>query len=37
MITAGRRGRGDQARRIPGLGQSVFLVDPWNIAAPISD
>ena len=33
MITAGRRGRGDQARRIPGLGQSVFLVDPWNIAA----
>jgi len=33
MITAARRGRGDQARRIPGLGQSVFLVDPWNIAA----
>ena len=33
MITAGRRGRGDQARRIPGIGQSVFLVDPWNIAA----
>ena len=33
MITAPRRGRGDQARGIPGLGQSVFLVDPWNIAA----
>jgi type IV secretion system protein VirD4 len=33
MITAPRRGRGDQVRGIPGLGQSVFLVDPWNIAA----
>jgi type IV secretion system protein VirD4 len=33
IITAARRGRGDAARRIPGLGQSVFLVDPWNIAA----
>ena len=33
MITAPRRGRGDQTRGIPGLGQSVFLVDPWNIAA----
>ncbi len=33
MITAPRRGRGDQARGIPGIGQSVFLVDPWNIAA----
>jgi type IV secretion system protein VirD4 len=33
MITAPRRGRGDHVRGIPGLGQSVFLVDPWNIAA----
>jgi len=33
MITASRRGDGDTYRRIPGLGQSVFLVDPWNIAA----
>lgn len=32
-ITAARRGKGDSARGIVGLGQDVFLVDPWNIAA----
>ena len=33
MITATRRGKGDRGRRIPGMGQSVFLIDPWDIAA----
>ena len=32
-ITAARRGKGDAQRGIAGLGQEVFLVDPWNIAA----
>jgi type IV secretion system protein VirD4 len=29
-ITALRRGDGDPARNIPGLGQKVFVVDPWG-------
>jgi type IV secretion system protein VirD4 len=33
LVTACRRGHGDAKRAIPGLGQSVFLLDPWNIAA----
>lgn len=30
-ITAARRGQGDAARGIPGLGQTVHVVDPWGI------
>ena len=30
-ITAARRGQGDSARGIPGLGQKVHVVDPWGI------
>jgi type IV secretion system protein VirD4 len=33
LITAARRGNGDVARQIQGMGQFVFLVDPWDIAA----
>jgi type IV secretion system protein VirD4 len=33
FISAARRGDGDPSRSIPGMGQSVFLVDPWDIAA----
>jgi len=33
LITASRRGAGDRARKIAGLGQSVHLLDPWNVAA----
>jgi type IV secretion system protein VirD4 len=33
LITATRRGEGDPARGITGLGQDVYLVDPWDIAA----
>ena len=33
LITALRRGRGDAAHGVPGLGQAVHLIDPWNIAA----
>ena len=33
LITADRRGHGDAARGIVGLGQDVYLVDPWDIAA----
>ena len=31
LVTAPRRGSGTDS--IPGMGQSVFLLDPWNIAA----
>ncbi len=31
MITAARRGDGDPARGIPGMGQKVYVVDPWGI------
>lgn len=31
MITATRRGRGDEALNIPGLNQTVHVVDPWGI------
>ena len=34
MITAIRRGSGDEARKIEGLGQEVHIVDPWGIATP---
>lgn len=30
-ITAARRGQGDAARGIPGMGQTVHVVDPWGI------
>lgn len=30
-ITAIRRGRGDEERKIKGLGQKVYIVDPWGI------
>lgn len=30
-ITAARRGAGDPARNIPGMGQTVHVVDPWGI------
>lgn len=33
LITAPRRGSGDLKRGIPGLGQRVILLDPWNVAA----
>jgi|TARA_B100001105_G_C22400368_1_gene449080 type IV secretion system protein VirD4 len=31
MITAARRGQGDEAKNITGLGQAVHVVDPWGI------
>lgn len=31
MITASRRGKGDAARKIEGMGQDVMVVDPWGI------
>lgn len=31
MITAARRGKGDVALQIPGLNQTVHVVDPWGI------
>lgn len=31
MITAARRGAGDEAQNIAGLGQAVHVVDPWGI------
>lgn len=31
MITAVRRGAGDPALNIPGMGQKVHVVDPWGI------
>ena len=31
MITAARRGHGDAARKIEGMGQDVMVVDPWGI------
>ena len=31
MITAARRGQGDAARKIEGMGQDVMVVDPWGI------
>ncbi|MDR3485309.1 MAG: type IV secretory system conjugative DNA transfer family protein [Bradyrhizobium sp.] len=34
LITARRRGRGNITHGIPGLGQRVILLDPWDIAAP---
>jgi type IV secretion system protein VirD4 len=33
LITALRRGDGDAAKGIPGLGQRIILLDPWDIAA----
>ena len=33
LITALRRGDGDAAKGIPGLGQRIVLLDPWDIAA----
>ena len=33
LITALRRGQGYERRNIPGLGQSVHLLDPWDIVA----
>lgn len=33
LVTAYRRGSGSQGRRIAGLGQTVVLLDPWDIAA----
>ena len=33
IITAKRRGAGDEALGIRGMGQRVLLLDPWNIAA----
>jgi type IV secretion system protein VirD4 len=33
LISAPRRGGGDTAKAITGLGQDVFLLDPWDIAA----
>jgi type IV secretion system protein VirD4 len=33
LITAKRRGNGDAAAGIEGLGQHVILLDPWDIAA----
>jgi len=30
-ITAARRGQGDAAKSIPGMGQTVHVVDPWGI------
>jgi type IV secretion system protein VirD4 len=33
LITAVRRGQGSTARNIVGIGQRVFLLDPWDIAA----
>lgn len=32
-ITASRRGAGDPKRNIPGLGQKIVLLDPWDSAA----
>lgn len=31
LITAARRGKGDPQKGIPGLGQTVHVVDPWHI------
>ena len=31
QITAPRRGAGDAGRKIAGMGQKVFVVDPWEI------
>jgi type IV secretion system protein VirD4 len=33
LITALRRGAGDKARGIAGMGQDIVLLDPWDIAA----
>lgn len=33
LISAHRRGAGSTADNIPGLGQDVLLLDPWDIAA----
>jgi type IV secretion system protein VirD4 len=32
LITAPRRGAGDTTRNIPGMGQTIILLDPWNVA-----
>jgi len=31
MITGARRGSGDEAQGIPGMGQKIHVVDPWGI------
>ena len=33
LITVTRRGQGNREKGIEGLGQSIYLLDPWNIAA----
>jgi type IV secretory pathway TraG/TraD family ATPase VirD4 len=33
LVTAYRRGRGSPQHAIAGMGQDVFLLDPWDIAA----
>jgi type IV secretion system protein VirD4 len=33
LITAKRRGAGDPALQIEGMGQKIVLLDPWNVAA----
>jgi len=34
LITAERRGKGDAARNIPGMRQTIHVVDPWGIVDP---
>lgn len=36
LITALRRGKGDPARSIEGLGQKVHVVDPWGLATAVT-
>lgn len=36
MMTAARRGQGDAQRGIEGMGQDVFIVDPWGITGMAS-
>lgn len=33
LITASRRGEGSPTENLPGMGQNVVLIDPWDIAA----
>jgi type IV secretion system protein VirD4 len=36
MISALRRGPGDKARKIEGLGQAVHIVDPWGLTTEVT-
>jgi type IV secretion system protein VirD4 len=36
MVTALRRGQGDPARSIEGMGQKVHVVDPWGLATAVT-